>query len=333
MLARSRRRFLQGTLALAGLGLLSGCGPATSFAPQQRPTRPFRIGTLVPNAVDAQNLAGLVQGLRDLGWVEGQDVVFDHRFARVAEGLAARVGELIDLKVDVIVAAGNEAIRAASAATGAIPIVMAMSDDPVGAGLIASIAHPVGNVTGVTNIGAQLRAKRLQLVKEVAPGIVRVSVVWDRDVLGGAGIAPELSAAARALSLQLDPRPVSGGTWMSEALVAETERGADAILFVSDSLIPRLYDSGYIKRMRLPAMAEDARFARAGGLVAYGPDVAALFRQAAIYVDKILKGAKPADLPVEQPTKFDFAINLKTARELGLTISSSVLQQATEVIQ
>lgn len=318
---------------MTSVGMLSGCGLAAPQAPPQRTTRPYRIGTLVPSGSEPRNLAGLVQGMRDLGWLQGQTVVFEHRIARVNEGLVVRVGELIDLKVDVIVAAGNEAIRVASAATGTIPIVMAISNDPVGAGLIASIARPGGNVTGVTNLGAQLGAKRLQLLKEVAPGIVRVAVVWDSAVLGRPGIDAELSAAAHALAVQLDPHPIVGGGQVWQAFDAATDRGADAILLLSDALTAGLTSTGYLDRVRVPTLVESHELARAGGLLAYGPSVPALFRQSAGYVDKILRGARPADLPVEQPAAFDLVVNLKTARSLGLTIPQSVVTQATEIVQ
>ena len=312
--------------------MFSGCGQAAPYAPLQRPTRPYRIGTLVPGGGEPKNLAGLVQGMRDLGWVEGQNVVFDHRFARATEALVGRVAELIELKVDVIVAAGNEAIRVARAAAGTIPIVMAISNDPVGAGLIASIARPGGNVTGVTNLGTQLGAKRLQLLKEMAPGIVHVAVVWDPEVLGRAGIDAELSAAASGLGLQLEPHPV-GGSQIWAGFAAAIERGADAILILYDSLAFGPAAMGYLGGLRVPTLVEDVELARAGGLLAYGPRVPSLFRQAASYVDKILKGAKPADLPVEQPAAFDLVLNLKTARTLGLTIPPSMVTQATEIIQ
>jgi len=333
VLPSGRRRFLRDVLALASAGMLSGCGLVVPRAPPQRPTRLFRIGTIVPSGAEPKNIAGLVEGMRDLGWLQGQTVVFEHRIARVNEGLVVRVGELIDLKVDVIVAAGNEAIRVASSTTGTIPIVMAISNDPVGAGLIASIARPGGNVTGVTNLGAQLGAKRLQRLKEVAPGAVRVAVVWDSAVLGRPGIDAELSAAARALAVQLDPHPVVGGGQVWQAFDAATDRGADAILLLSDALAAGLTSTGYLERVRVPTLVESDELARAGGLLAYGPSVPALFRQSAGYVDKILRGAKPADLPIEQPTAFDLVVNLKTARVLGLTVPPSIVTQATTIIQ
>lgn len=332
MLVPGRRRFLRDILALTSVGMLSGCGLAAPYAPIQPPTRPFRIGTLLPSDGEPRHLGAFVQGMRDLGWLGGQHVTFDHRFARASEALVVRAAELVDLKVDVVVAAGNEAIRVARAATSTIPIVMAISDDPVGTGLIASLARPGGNVTGVTNFGAQLGAKRLQILKEVAPVIARVAVVWDQYVLGDAGVDAELSAAADALNVQLEPHPVAGGQiW--EAFTAATERGADAILVLSDSLNPRLATTSFLGGVRVPTLVENGELARAGGLVAYGPSVPALFRQAAGYVDKILKGAKPADLPVGQPTTFDFVVNLKTAQALGLTIPPSVVTQATEIVQ
>jgi len=286
----------------------------------------------MPGGLDPANVAALVQGVRDLGWVVGETVFFEHRFAVVNEGLVARVAELIALKVDVIVAAGNEPIQAARRTTGAIPVVMAVSDDPVGAGLVSSLAHPGGNVTGLTNLGTELGAKRLQLLKEAAPRISRVAIVWDPVVLGRAGIGSELGVAARALDLHVEPHP-KGAMQIGETLELAAAGGADAILLLHEFLQSGPSLEGFFRKTRLPTMVGNSELAHAGGLLGYGPSVPTLFRRAATYVDKILKGAQPADLPVEQPTTFDFVINLKTAQALGLTIPQSVLSQATEVIQ
>jgi len=266
--------------------------------------------------------------------VEGHNVAFENRFAQVEEALVSRVAELIDLKVDVIIVAGNNPTRVASAATSTIPIVMALSNDPVGTGLVSSLAHPGRNVTGMANLSTELNAKRLELLKDVAPGVSRVALVWDPTVPGRAGTDVELGVAARALDLQMVPHPIRGGSLLG-ALAAASAGGADAILLLPDFLTAGLTSNlqGYFGKVRLPTIVESAEYARVGGLVAYGPSSPALFERAAVYVDKILKGARPADLPVEQPTTFDLAINLKTARALGLTIPPSILQQATEVIQ
>ena len=328
----SRRQFIQSGLALSSLGLLSGCGMVAPHAPSQRPAKLFRIGTLMPGGLDPANVAALVQGVRDLGWVVGETVFFEHRFAVVNEGLVARVAELIALKVDVIVVAGNEPVRAARRTTGAIPVVMAVSDDPVGAGLVSSLAHPGGNVTGLTNLGTELGAKRLQLLKEAAPRISRVAIVWDPVVLGRAGIGSELEVAARALDLHVEPHP-KGAMQIGETLELAAAGGADAILLLHEFLQAGPSLEGFFRKTRLPTMVGNSELAHAGGLLGYGPSVPTLFRRAATYVDKILKGAQPADLPVEQPTTFGFVINLKTAQALGLTIPQSVLAQATEIIQ
>ena len=285
--------------------MFSGCGQAAPYAPLQRPTRPFRIGTLGPGGTEPKNLAGLVQGMRDLGWLEGRDVVFDHRFARMTEGLIVRVGELIELKVDVIVAAGNGAIHVASAATGAIPIVMALSNDPVGAGLIASIARPGGNVTGVTNLGTELGAKRLQLLKEVAPGTVHGAVVWDQEVLGRAGIDAELSAAASGLGLQLEPHPV-GGNQIWDGFAAAIERGADAILLLSDSLAFGLASTGYLGQA---ARADAGRGCRVGtrrgpASVRAQTSPPSSDRPPATWT-RSSRARNPLSFPVEQPVAFD----------------------------
>ncbi len=337
MVRRSRRRVLQVGLGLAGVGLLSGCGMVAPQPPPRRPTKVSRIGMLMPAGLDPTNTAALLQGLLGLDWVERETLAIEYRWAKANDALLARAAELIDLNVDVIVAAGNEPIRAARTATGTIPIVMAVSDDPVGAGLVASLAHPGGNVTGLTNLGTELGAKRLQLLKEAAPWISRVAIVWDREILGGMGDDPGLGVAAGALDLQIEPRPFGAGRiLLGEALEGAAAGGADAILLLSQPLgghVTFVHLPRFFGKTRLPTMAGDSESARAGSLLAYGPSVLDLFRRAATYVDKILRGAKPADLPVERPTTFDFVVNLKTAQAIGLTIPQAVLTQATEIIQ
>jgi len=336
MVRRSRRCVLQAGLGLAGVGLLSGCGMVAPQPPPRRSTKLARIGTLTPNGLDPTHTAALLQGLLGLDWVERETLAIEYRWAKANDALLARAAELIDLNVDVIVAAGNEPIRAAGTATGTIPIVMAVSDDPVGAGLVASLAHPGGNVTGLTNLGTELGAKDLQLLKEAAPWISRVAIVWDREILGGVGDDPGLGIAAGALDLQIEPRPFGAGhLQLGEALEGAAAGGADAILLLSQPLGSGMSVllRGFFVKNRLPTMAGDSESAHAGSLLAYGPSVPDLFRRAATHVDKILRGVKPADLPVERPTTFDFIVNLKTAQAIGLTIPQSVLTQATEIIQ
>ena len=276
------------------------------------------------------------QGLRDLGYVEGQNVVIEYRYAEgKAERLPDLAAELLRLKVDVIVAGGTLAPLAAKHATGTIPIVMSAAGDPVGTGLVPSLAKPGGNVTGLSNFSADLTAKRLQLLKEILPGVSRVAVLWNAANPIAALLMRETEAAARALGLQVQSLEVRGPDEFENALPAAVSGGAGALFVVDDPLvfIARLRIADFAARNRLPMTAIYREFAEAGGLMTFGANLADLNRRAAIYVDKILKGAKPADLPVEQPTKFDLVINLKTAKALGLTIPQSLLVRADEVIQ
>jgi len=275
-------------------------------------------------------------GLRDLGYAEGRDLAIEPRFA---EGRLDRVAELaadlVRLEVAVIVAGGDAVIHAARDATRTIPIVMAVSGDPVGTGLVASLARPGGNVTGLTGISPEVSGKRLDLLKQAVPGASRVAVLWNAADPYKALDFRETEVAARALGARLYSLEVRGPGDFDGAFETASRERPDALIVFADplTLTRRTRIVGFATQRGLPSMYELREFVDIGGLVAYGPSLNDLFRRSASYVDKILKGTKPAEMPVERPTRFDFVINLKTARALGLTIPPSVLTQATEVIE
>ena len=303
---------------------------------QQQVGKLSRIGVLMNlYSPDAHPPQALRQRLRDLGYVEGQNLVIDWRYQLGGtDRLAALAAELVRLKPDVIVADVTVAIRAAMQATSTIPIVMASSADAVGGGLVASLGRPGGNVTGVTTMLAEMSAKRLQLLKEVAPNVSRVAVLWDPAIPWHRALLKEVEAAAPALRLQPVVIAVRNRDDLGDAFSEMTKGRVDAV-FVSHTMTPRARGQmiDLAAKRRMPTVFMDRDYVAAGGLMSYGSDFSEEFRHAAEYVDKILKGAKPADLPVEQPTKFELIINLKTAKALGLTIPQSLLSRADEVIQ
>ena len=304
----------------------------------QQPGKVARIGYLSPGSPTTFTRfdEAFRQGLRELGYVEGQNIVIEYRWAeRRDERLPDLAAELVSLKVDVIVAGGTPAPLAAKHATRTIPIVMSTAGDPIGSGLVASLARPGGNVTGLSARSPELGGKRLQLLKEVVPGVSRVAVLWNAANPYAALVVRETEAAARTLGVQVQSLEVRGPDDFENALPAAIRGRAGALIVVGDPLLfsYRMRIADFAARNRLPAAYNLREFAEAGGLMAYGENLADLYRRAATYVDKILKGAKPADLPVEQPTKFELVINLKTAKALRLTIPQSVLIRADEVIQ
>ena len=303
---------------------------------QQQVGKLSRIGVLMNlYSPDAHPPQALRQRLRDLGYVEGQNLVIDWRYQLGGtDRLAALAAELVRLKPDVIVADVTVAIRAAMQATSTIPIVMASSADAVGGGLVTSLGRPGGNVTGVTTMLAEMSAKRLQLLKEVAPNVSRVAVLWNPAIPWHRALLKEVEAAAPALRLQPVVIAVRNRDDLGDAFSEMTKGRVDAV-FVSHTMTPRARGQmiDLAAKRRMPTMFMDRDYVAAGGLMSYGSDFSEEFRHAAEYVDKILKGAKPADLPVEQPTKFELIINLKTAKALGLTIPQSLLSRADEVIQ
>jgi len=277
------------------------------------------------------------QGLHELGYVEGKNILIEYRLAEgKLDRLADLATELIGLKVDILVAAeGAGPALAAKKATKTIPIVFTSASDPISAGLVKSLARPGGNITGLTTGGPELYGKRLELLKETVPRVSRVAVLWNPESEDLNLAFEESQAAARASGLQLQSLEVRGPEDFESAFKAAADRRAGALLVQSFAVFMRsrakLADLAV--KSRLPAMYADREYVEAGGLMSYGSSVADLYRRAATYVDKILKGRKPADLPVEQPTKFEFIINLKAAKQIGLTISPTVLARADKVIR
>jgi len=329
----SRRQFLQCSLALAGISLLSGCEKSPS------PATVPRIGFLAVGSRDGRAflIEGLLQGLREHGYVEGQNIVIEYRFSEDRnDRLPALAAELVNLKVELIVASGTPASFAAKEATSTIPIVMGgISANPVETGLVASLARPGGNVTGMSMMSSQLSGKRLELLKAIVPGLERVAVFWNPPNPAYGPILRELEAAAPTLGLKLQRLEVRVPGDFEGAFEAATKQRAGALIAPGDPLTanrPKVVADLALK-YRLPTMMGLKEFVEAGGLISLGPDLVDSYRRAATHVDKILKGANPADLPMEQPTKFDLVVNLKTARALDLTIPQSILVQATQVIQ
>ena len=308
-------------------------------AQAQQPKRVYRIGFLAPGTPGpvAHLVEAFKQGLREHGYVEGQNVVLELRFAEVkAEQFPVLAAELVRLKVDVIVAPTNPVIEAVKEATQTIPIVTPDSTDPVGSGFAVSLARPGGNVTGLTAFSPELNGKRLKVLKETVAKLFRVALLLSPNFPGGALDLKETESAARFLGLRIQLLEVRDASDIDRAFRAMTKERADAltmfpaqpVLFVNRKKIVEL-----AAKNRLPVMYALSEFVDAGGLMSYGSNVTDLYRRAATYVDKILKGAKPADLPIEQPVKFEFVINLKAAKQIGLTIPPNVLARADKVIK
>jgi putative ABC transport system substrate-binding protein len=304
---------------------------------QQPAKRVHRIGVLlseVPSSFDARNQA-FREGLHELGYVEGKNIIIDYRYAEgKLDRLPELATELVQLKADVFLVGGTAAATAAKQATSTIPIVVGGAGDLVGAGLVASLAKPGGNLTGSTSISPDLSGKRLELLREVVPKASSVAVVWDSSP----GQSPEvrsIETAARGIGVKLQPVELRDPKDFQNAYATMTKQQAGAVVIIQSS-----FTLGYRKHLvelaakqRLPSICEQKEWTNDGCLMSYGPDLQYLWRRAAFFVDKILKGAKPADLPVEQPTKFEFVINLKTAKQIGLTIPPNVLARADKVIR
>jgi putative ABC transport system substrate-binding protein len=275
-----------------------------------------------------------VQRLRELGWIEGRTIAIEYRWAEGrTERYAEIAAEFVQLKVDIIVTGGNAAV-AAKQASSAIPIVFVLVGDPVGTGLVASLAHPAGNVTGLSNQQTDLAGKRLELLREIVPGLRRLAILANVGAPFAVLEVAEAHAAAVTLGLEVAPLEIRRAEDIASAF--ETIKGrADALYVVGDALVftNRLRINTFALAARLPTMHVDRALVEAAGLMSYGPNFSDFFRRAADYVDKILRGAKPGDIPVEQPTKFDLVFNLTTAKALGLTIPESFLLRADEVIE
>ena len=331
----SRRRFVHG-VGIAGLGLLAGCAWLPGQAPPTQ--RVFRLGYLSSSslATEAPVIEPFRQGLRELGYVEGQNLAIEWRLADdQVEQLPELAAALVRQPVDLIVAVATPAIVAAKHATSTIPIVFPLAGDPVGLGLVDSLSRPGGNVTGLANLAPELNAKRLELLTEIVPGLARVAYLWVPSVPAEVSSKRYADAAAQVLGLDLLAFALESPSDLDEAFEAAIRARAEALMMAPNTIVnsqrPRIVELA--ARARFPAAYPDTRFATVGGLLSYGANPAALYRRAAYYVDRILKGTKPADLPVEQPMVFDFVINLRTAQALGLTIPPHVLLQATEVLQ
>jgi putative tryptophan/tyrosine transport system substrate-binding protein len=328
-----RRRFLQGSLAVAGLSLCSGCGLVS--LPGQRPAAVRRIGYL-ESGINANAFEPIREGLGDLGYVEGQNIVIEYRSAEGRlERLPALAAELVDLRVELIVARDTAPALAASRATSAIPIVAA-GGNVVAAGLVTNIARPEGNITGVTTNSVETVGKWVELLKETVPTISRLAVMLDLSGSSSQAFLQQVEHAARTLQVQVTTYDLRDLDQLSAVLSMVKADGAEGLLVVSGGILvagmdPRI--GGEVLRSRLPAVAEARPFAANGGLLAHGTNIDTLARRSASYVDKILKGARPSDLPLELPTTFEIVVNLKTAQELGITIPQSVLQRATQLIQ
>jgi putative ABC transport system substrate-binding protein len=324
----------------AFLGTLAGGLLAAPLAAEgQQGTRVPRVGYLSPltASVDASRSEAFRQGLRELGYIEGRNIMVEYRFADGhLDRLPALAGELVGLNVDVIIAAGGGLIgRAVKGATGTIPIVMTNVEDPIASGLVVSLARPGRNVTGLSALIPELSAKRLEIVKEMVSTLSRVAVLWNSAYPEKATEFRQTQAAGKALGIRIQSLEAQSANEIDNALDAATRARVGALLILPDPLT-NTYQARIVKlaaKRRLPTMFTQRPPVGAGGLMSYGASYADLFRRAATYVDKILKGAKPADLPVEQPTKFELVINLRTAKALGLTIPPSLLQRADEVIQ
>jgi putative tryptophan/tyrosine transport system substrate-binding protein len=308
------------------------------IAEAQQPKKVPRIGILppVPISERVHLWEAFRQGLRELGYVEGQNITLVFPSAEVKpEGLHDLAAELVSLKVDVIVAPTTRAAQAAMDATRTIPIVIPVVTDPVGIGLVTSLARPGGNVTGLTTIASDLSGKRLELLKEVVPGVSRIAVLSNPT---NAAVPPQMretEVTARALGVQLQRLEVRGPDDFDRVFQAATKERAGALITLEDAFVftQRTRIVKLAAKNGLPAMYGFREFVDAGGLMSYAANLADMYRRAATYVDKILKGRKPADLPVEQPTKFEFIVNLKAAKQIGLTIPPNVLVRADRVIK
>jgi putative tryptophan/tyrosine transport system substrate-binding protein len=305
----------------------------------QQPAQLWRIGFLAvaPLSTLEQRTEAFRQGMRELGYAEGKNIFIDWRSA---EGIQDRVSklaaELVRLKVDIIITAGSRATQSAKTATVTIPIIMAQDPDPLANGFVASLGRPGGNITGLSTLAPELSGKRLELLKEIVPKLSRVAVFGTSTSIEDKKSLEEIKVVAGAMKVQIEYRDILTGKDIEPGFVAATKTRADAILWTVSGSVFRPHRNQVLElaeKSRLPVIYNSAESVDAGGLIAYGVNGSELYRRAATYVDKILKGAKPADLPVEQPTKFELIINLKTAKQIGLTIPPNVLARADRIIK
>jgi putative tryptophan/tyrosine transport system substrate-binding protein len=324
---------------LASISLVASLGP---FAPveaadAQQPAAPWHIGVLsVSYSPESSEAREFRQGLVDAGYSEGRDVLIEWRSANGDYGRVSQLAaDLVYGKVDVIVVGNTVAAQALQRATSTIPIVMAAVADPVGSGLVASLAHPGGNITGLAPMTVELSAKRLQLLKEAIPRLARVAVLWNPDSPYHQKVIEDLKAVAPSLSIELKFAHVRKADEFAPAFSAISRANAQALYVIEDSffITNRAIVLKLASKARLPAIFGTRAFADGGGLMSYGVNYGDQYRRSAAYVDKILRGAKPGDLPIEQPTKLELVVNLKTAKALGITIPESILLRADEVIR
>jgi putative tryptophan/tyrosine transport system substrate-binding protein len=324
-----RRAFLAGAAALLA---------ASRAAKAQQAGKPARIGRLSPSSpeADAPFLDAFRKGMRELGWLEGQTFTIEARFAEGSrDRLPKLAADLVRQRVDVILAGSHPGALAAKSATTTIPIVMVTTADPVGGGLVANLARPDGNLTGVTLLGQVLSAKRLQVLKGAVPGLSRVAVLTNPASPYTGPFLKEREGTARELGVQLRVLKADGPDGLKTAFATMASERAGALMVLTDIMFitHRRAIVELAARHRLPAVYGEREFVDAGGLMFYGASLADMYRRAAFYVDRILKGARPADLPIEQPTKFELVINLRTAKALGLKIPQALLLQADQVIE
>ena len=330
---RPRRRKWLGLSVIAFVLLVTG-----PVAQAQQPAKIPRIGFLgaAYPSTNAARIEAFRKGLRELGYVEGKNIIIEYRWAEgKPERLPDLATELVQLKVDIIVTAGPAATRPAKQATSTIPIVMAFDNDPVGSGFVASLARPGGNITGLSALFPELSGKRLELLKEVVPTVSRVAVLGTSTNPGNTQALKQIELAAGAFKVQLQTLDVLHRKDIEPSFRTAVKARADAILVLSSAVIfsQRTQIADLAVKNHLPVNFPQNEYVEDGGLMSYAPNYADLFRRAATYVDKILKGAKPADVPVEQPQKFEFIVNLKAAKQIGLTIPPNVLARADRVIR
>jgi len=332
---RSNMRRRDFITLLGGAAAASIAWPLAAIAQQSGKLR--TIGFLGPNTRSGASdwVAALAQRLRELGWIEGRTVTIEYRWAEGREERLAEIAaEFVRLKVDVIVTSGTPAVMASKQATSVIPIVFATAGDPVGSGLVASLARPGGNVTGLATLVADLAGKRLELLREIVPGLGRLAIMGNASNPFTVLELDEVQAAAGTLGLEVVTLEIRRAQDIAPAFEALKSR-ADALYVCTDALANtnRIRISTSALGVRLPTMHGSRDYVEAGGLMSYGPNYPDLFRRSADYVDKILHGAKPGDIPVEQPTKYELVLNLTTAKALGLTVSPTLLARADEVIE
>jgi len=329
----SRRGFVQQVASLTALALFGACAAPDRTAPNAPRVR--RIGYLSSNSSASvkPNSEIFMQALQDLGYVEGRDIMIDFRIAEsVIDRLPGLAAELVALPVDVVLAETGAAAEAAKPVTGTTPVVFVLVPDPVGQGLVASLARPGGSYTGVTTLSGVIAGKRLELLKETVPGLARVAVLWNPTNPPAAIFLRGTEEAAGTLGLETKAFSYRSGAELDAALETIARGGFDGLVMLT-SVVPPADTADFAAEKRLPAIYASLDIARAGGLMSLGVNTPALFRKAAGLVDKILKGARPADLPIEHPTQIDFVVNIATAKRLGLAIPDNVLRQATEVIR